>query len=164
MDKDELSREGKDKEIQPEEAQGISLREKFLFCLLILVAALVYSAAVVPAYFPQLFYKPSRPWCRIAEADAMNVMAALASYFSEPENMRIPSIETLKSDWDTALSLNNDNPEPTIWPPEGSNAYHYNTIRVTVYDNSGQCPRGSAYIATCNVTIAPSCQGGYWQK
>jgi hypothetical protein len=92
-------------------------------------------------------------------------MASLASYFSDPENMRIPSINTLRRTED--LSLNNDNPEPTIWPPEGTNAYHYNTIQVTVYDNTDCCRRGSTYIVTGNpfkgIEYVASEQGGYWR-
>ena len=113
----------------------------------------------------------------MAEQDAQSVIASLASYFSDPNNMRIPSIETLRRNAD--LSLNYDNPEPTIWPPEGSNAYNYNTIRVTVYVNFDCCRRGSNYIATGNAYINPELaaketgikrvspvffQGGYWEK
>ena len=133
-----------------------------VFKSLLILASLSISIAVIIEIWPEPKCGESRSYCAPCEQDAHAVVAALASYFSDTDNKRIPTIETLKYSAD--LSLHNVDPEPTIWPPERTNAYHYNTIKVTVYDNSGCCPRGSAYIQKGNVTPPPSFQRGYWEK
>ena len=134
------SREIIDTEKPPDKAEGKSAGRKALFRLLILILPLFLLSIVV--IIPKFIsYGPgSRALCSYAEEDAYNVMAALASYFAEPRNMRIPSIATLQSF--EGLSLNNDNPVPTIWPPERSNLMSA-TIQVTVNDNYNRCPLGS---------------------
>ena len=168
MDKDELPKEREITDKPPGEDNGLSLATKVYVCILVLASLSIIFFYMIPNI---KWFGPkcdgTSGYCGMAEYDAKNVMAALASYFSEPDTKRIPSINTLKLAAD--LSLINDNPEPNIWPPAGTNAYHNNTIKVTVYDNSGCCPRGSAYIATSNVFMAvqhsyPFLGGGYWEK
>lgn len=167
MDKDKMPWERGSTDRPPGEDNGLSLATKVYVCLIILATLTIVIGYIVPKILSDVWYwlepkcpgSGTRAYCRMAEQDAMNVMASLASYFSDPNNMRIPSIETLRRHAD--FSLIYDNPEPTIWPPEGSNVFNYNTIRVTVYDKFDCCWLGSAYIATGNPF---KLQGGYWEK
>lgn len=141
-----------DTEKPPDKAEGKSAGRKALFRRLILILPLFLLIIVIIGTNFIAYGPGGRSLCSYAEEDAKNVLAALASYFSEPGNMRIPSIATLQSV--EGLSLNNENPVPTIWPPEGSNLYSAPaTFQVTVFDNPNRCPLGSTFTATIDGTI-----------
>ena len=153
MGKYELPRDRADKETQPESAPETSPAEKYFFRLLISILLFVILVASTNIY---LNFTPicCRSPCSHAEQDAKNVLAALASYFSEPENMRIPPVEVLISEAD--LSLNNPVANVIIFPRPGVSAQSQ-TISVMVIDDSERCPRNNAYIATMGGGI------GYWE-
>ena len=114
--------------------------------LMIVIAIIGILAAIA---IPNFIAYRDKAYCSRAEQDAKNVLAALASYFSEPENMRVPTITVLELPSISGggdLSVNNDNPEPVIVPAPGTAASSAQ-ITVTVNDNSGRCPRNNTYTA-----------------
>ena len=152
MDKDELPRKREDTEKLPEEVKGLSVGTKFITLPVIIIGALLLSAGViVPDFIP---IGPGRSLCSYAVQDAKNVPASLASYFSEPENIRMPTVEILISDAD--LSLNNPVENVILFPEPGESA-ESQPISVTVIDNTERCPRNNAYIETMGGGIA------YWK-
>jgi len=110
--------------------------------LMIVIAIIGILAAIA---IPNFIAYRDKAYCSRAEQDAKNVLSALASYFSEPENMRVPSIAILMSDAD--LSLNNTSTVPVLTPGTGTSASSA-TISVLVNDNSGRCPRNNNYTST----------------
>ena len=110
--------------------------------LMIVIAIIGILAAIA---IPNFIAYRDKAYCSRAEQDAKNVLSALASYFSEPENMRVPSIPILMSDAD--LSLNNTSTVPVLTPGTGTSASSA-TISVLVNDNSGRCPRNNNYTST----------------
>jgi len=82
-------------------------------------------------------------YCGRAESDAQNTLAAISSYFSEPEHTAMPSLANLTGGED--LSLNNTG--VAIDPAAGTTAGGA-TITVAVTDGTGRCPRGSTYTVT----------------
>jgi prepilin-type N-terminal cleavage/methylation domain-containing protein len=119
--------------------------------LMIVIAIIGILAAIA---IPNFIAYRDKAYCSRAEQDTKNVLASLASYFSEPENMRVPTIAVLKSDAD--LSLNNPDGNVTLFPAPGV-AAQSQTIRVTVTDGSNRCPRNVSYVSTMGGGI------GYWQ-
>lgn len=119
--------------------------------LMIVIAIIGILAAIA---IPNFIAYRDKAYCSRAEQDAKNVLAALASYFSEPENMRVPTVGVLRSDAD--LSLNNPDGNVTLFPAPGV-AAQSQSIRVTVVDDSNRCPRNTSYVATMGGGI------GYWQ-
>jgi len=110
--------------------------------LMIVIAIIGILAAIA---IPNFIAYRDKAYCSRAEQDAKNVLSSLASYFSEPENMRVPSIAVLQSSAD--LSLNNTSTIPVLTPGTGSTASGAN-ISVQVNDNSGRCPRNNNYTST----------------
>ncbi len=119
--------------------------------LMIVIAIIGILAAIA---IPNFIAYRDKAYCSRAEQDAKNVLAALASYFSEPENMRVPTVAVLMSDAD--LSLNNPAGNVTLYPSPGT-AAQSTSIRVNVSDDSNRCPRNNEYISTMGGGI------GYWQ-
>jgi len=113
--------------------------------LMIVIAIIGILAAIA---IPNFISYRDKAYCSRAEQDSKNVLAALASYFSEPENLSVPAITVLQLDSSAGgadLSLNNTS--VTTNPAAGSNAAG-SSITVTVTDDSGRCPRNTAYTAT----------------
>jgi prepilin-type N-terminal cleavage/methylation domain-containing protein len=120
--------------------------------LMIVIAIIGILAAIA---IPNFIAYRDKAYCSRAEQDAKNVLAALASYFSEPENMRMPDTDTLEAVAD--LSLNNV-PGTTyvnLTPAVGSSAQS-TEIAVRVTDSSNRCPRNTYYKATMGG------EKGYW--
>ena len=153
MEKHILHRERGDKETQPERAQETSPAEKYFFRLLISILVFVFLVLSTNIYVNSIPLCCSSP-CSHAEQDAKNVLAALASYFSEPENMRVPTVKVLISHAD--LSLNNPVANVILFPSPGVLAQSQ-SISVMIIDDSERCPRNNAYIANMGGGI------GYWK-
>jgi prepilin-type N-terminal cleavage/methylation domain-containing protein len=110
--------------------------------LMIVIAIIGILAAIA---IPNFISYRDKAFCGRAESDAQNVLAAIASYFSEPENTQMPSVADLISAED--LSLNNLSSDVSISPSSGSSASGV-PIVVQVGDNSNRCPRENTYQAT----------------
>ena len=114
--------------------------------LMIVIAIIGILAAIA---IPNFIEYRNKAYCSRAENDAQSVMAALSSYFSEPENTSMPSVPELRSAEE--LTLNPDNAATT--QDLGSNVY-----QVDVFDGTTKCPRGTVYTAYFGTSTA-----GAWQ-
>jgi len=104
--------------------------------LMIVIAIIGILAAIA---IPNFIAYRDKAFCGYAEGDAQNTLAALSSYFSEPERTTVPTDAQDLIDAE-ALSLNNDVTSVGITTAAG--------FTVTVQDDSGRCPRGTQYAAT----------------
>ena len=116
--------------------------------LMIVIAIIGILAAIA---IPNFISYRNKAFCSKAETDAQSVIAALSSYFSEPQHTSTPSIAELKST--ASLTLNNGN-TATLTPSGSGNAVIW-TINVT--DGSGRCPRGTNY-----TTYMGTSTTGFW--
>jgi len=110
--------------------------------LMIVIAIIGILAAIA---IPNFIAYRDKAFCGYAETDAQNILAALASYFSEPEHTQTPTIAELQREED--LTLNNVLPVNSN--VTGSST---GTITVTVTDESGRCPRNTNYAVTMGGT------------
>ena len=113
--------------------------------LMIVIAIIGILAAIA---IPNFIAYRDKAFCSYTETDAQNVLAAVASYFSEPEHTQTPTIAELVNLED--LSLNNLTASALV---TGSST---GTITVEVTDDSGRCPRASSY------TVTMGAQAGDW--
>jgi prepilin-type N-terminal cleavage/methylation domain-containing protein len=97
--------------------------------LMIVIAIIGILAAIA---IPNFIAYRDKAFCSRAESDGQNVLAALASYFSEPNNTTMPSVADLMSAEDLTLNENN---AATLSEPETG------VYQVEVSDGSGRCPR-----------------------
>ena len=105
--------------------------------LMIVIAIIGILAAIA---IPNFIAYRDKAYCGYAEGDAQNTLAALSSYFSEPNRTDLPSVAELVTAEE--LSLNNN---------ENANSVNITTTdgyTVTVFDESTRCPRGTTYAAT----------------
>jgi prepilin-type N-terminal cleavage/methylation domain-containing protein len=103
--------------------------------LMIVIAIIGILAAIA---IPNFIAYRDKAYCGYAEGDAQNTLAALSSYFSEPDRTQMPSLGDLVSAEE--LSLNNNTSSVSITTASG--------YTVSVTDDSGRCPRGTTYSAT----------------
>jgi prepilin-type N-terminal cleavage/methylation domain-containing protein len=104
--------------------------------LMIVIAIIGILAAIA---IPNFISYRNKAFCSKAETDAQSVIAALSSYFSDPQHTATPDIAELKAK--ESLTLNNGN-GATIGTSGSGSAIVW-TIAVT--DGSGRCPRGGTY-------------------
>ncbi len=116
--------------------------------LMIVIAIIGILAAIA---IPNFIAYRDKAYCSYAETDAQNILAALASYFSEPEHTQTPTVAELETT--ESLSLNNSIAGNAL-VTGSSSAF----ITVTVTDESGRCPRDTFYSVTMGGT-----GGGEWQ-
>jgi prepilin-type N-terminal cleavage/methylation domain-containing protein len=115
--------------------------------LMIVIAIIGILAAIA---IPNFIAYRDKAFCGYTETDAQNILAALASYFSEPDHTQTPDIQDLEDTED--LTLNNNQANMAL--VSGSST---GTITVTVTDQSGRCPRSTLF----SVTMGGS--SGAWQ-
>ena len=72
--------------------------------LMIVIAIIGILAAIA---IPNFIAYRDKAFCSRAEADGQNVLAALASYFSEPDNTTMPSVAELMGAEDLTLNEGN---------------------------------------------------------
>ena len=99
---------------------------------------LITGAVLFSMFIPDLWQSSvtgCRSPCSLVETDAQNTLAALASYFSEPENNEVPTLQDLIRT--EALTLNKGSTVIIDGPKDA--------IRVSVIDNKKKCPRGDIY-------------------
>ena len=103
--------------------------------LMIVIAIIGILAAIA---IPNFIAYRNKAYCGYAEGDAQNTLAALSSYFSEPDRTQTPTTAQLIGAEE--LSLNNATTSVVVSTAGG--------FTVTVQDDSGRCPRGGEYSAT----------------
>ena len=111
--------------------------------LMIVIAIIGILAAIA---IPNFISYRNKAFCSKTETDAQNVLAALSSYFSEPNRTQIPTVDSLKSA--EALALNNGSGSVTI--TENAD----DSITIQVDDDSTRCPRGGTYSAYMGTSAA----------
>lgn len=109
--------------------------------LMIVIAIIGILAAIA---IPNFIAYRDKAYCSAAEADASNIAAAIADYFSNPENISVPSDP---ADLGITLTGKDDN----INTGTIASGATTDPIIITVVDGSGRCPRDTTdnnYILT----------------
>jgi prepilin-type N-terminal cleavage/methylation domain-containing protein len=99
--------------------------------LMIVIAIIGILAAIA---IPNFIQYRNKAFCSRAETDANTVEAAISSYFSEPNNVSITNIDSLRNANELG-SLNDDN-DATLSEVTAGVVY-----KVVVTDGSERCPR-----------------------
>jgi hypothetical protein len=105
-----------------------------------LLIILFMGAAVFFMFRPDILQRlvigpPECSQCSKVETDAQNTLAALASYFSEPEHTEVPTVQELVHL--EGLTLNKNSTVIIDGPGD--------EIRVTVIEKKNRCVRGNKY-------------------
>ncbi len=117
--------------------------------LMIVIAIIGILAAIA---IPNFISYRNKAFCSRAETDAQNVIAALASYFSDPQHTSTPTVAELR----TTASLVLNNNTSTITPSGTGNAIIW---AIAVTDGSGRCPRGTTYTTYMGTSTAGAWSG-----
>jgi prepilin-type N-terminal cleavage/methylation domain-containing protein len=99
--------------------------------LMIVIAIIGILAAIA---IPNFIAYRDKAFCSQAEVDAHNVLAALASYFSEAENTSVVNIDRLISQEELVFNNNNVGSVTELVAGRGM-------FEVRLQDGSNRCPR-----------------------
>ena len=120
--------------------------------LMIVIAIIGILAAIA---IPNFIAYRDKAYCAKTESDAQNILAALSSYFSEPDNVSVPDgtagIQKLTDEED--LKLNNQN-TATI---TDNTSYFV----IEVKDGSLRCPRSENNTLTYFTYMGTTDQAGW---
>ena len=126
------------------------LRNKKGFTLIELMIVIAIIGILAAIAIPNFIAYRDKAFCGQAEHDAQNSLAALSSYYADPDHTGIPSIAELISTED--LSVNNTVTDVLL---TGSAT---GVMIITVTDGSGRCPRETIFSATMGGAE------GYWTQ
>jgi prepilin-type N-terminal cleavage/methylation domain-containing protein len=127
----------------------IKLNNKKGFTLIELMIVIAIIGILAAIAIPNFISYRNKAFCSKAESDASSVQAAMASYFSEPNNVTVTK---------TKLDTSSDRP---ILNPSNSYALATNGIgwKITVTDATNRCPRGTNHLY---VTYFGTSEAGGW--
>jgi hypothetical protein len=116
------------------------------------IGTVIVTISIIAAVaIPNFIAYHDKAFCSKTEAEAMNAMAVLADYFSDPNHDTLPTIEQLISDPEYGYS--------PIGDVEVYISGDIEQIHVTAVDTSGRCSRGYQYV----VSMPESVNDG-WRK
>ena len=105
--------------------------------LMIVIAIIGILAAIA---IPNFIAYRDKAYCGQAEHDAQNTLAALSSYYADPDHIALATLPNLIATED--LSLNNATASVVLTGTVTG------TMTVTVTDDSVRCPRATTFSVT----------------
>jgi len=109
--------------------------------LMIVIAIIGILAAIA---IPNFIAYRDKAYCGQAEHDAQNTLAALSSYYADPDHVALATLPNLIATED--LSLNNATASVVLTGTVTG------TMTVTVTDDSLRCPRNATFSVTMGGT------------
>mgnify|MGYP003572504153 CR=1 FL=1 len=107
--------------------------------LMIVIAIIGILAAIA---IPNFIAYRDKSFCAATEADAANILSALACYFSEKDNRRCEHLTSLLNDAVCGFSVNNTMSNADLVQTGDGNAAWWT---VTVTDATERCPRSTFF-------------------